>query len=692
MKTLESACGASLASKPTYAGIPDEFRRLRVFIPFKLITEVGKAKKRKQAVNPRTLKEGDWNNPNDFVSFDEALALVKENSHLFGVGISFKSRPMINGLYLTGIDLDNIFDDTKSIKSHHQILLDSIDGFVEKSISGQGRHIFVLTKENLHNSKDHINGVEIFSNNGFIALTGAVDSLFSKPFGVKPQSIELLLPYQSRSKEAYDAFALDDDRDPQMSNEELRDLVMALRPSDSGRDTWIKIGMICHHQTKGSFEGLEIWKEYSDQGYENPVVYGLPASISDMEYQWNSFNLNLPDRRYVTHKTLKYWLNNCTTCEVHPQTIDDFYSLEEASATEFIIDGLIAEGIFILAGPSGIGKTTLLLPLAAKAAHLCTDDDELKPRLRRPVLYLTEDKKQAVRILSGLKKHCGVKVSDQEFNNWLKVRETRRMSKEQIADVIEKFADQNQIYSKDLKGNDVLIPPLIIADTLAATLDLEDENNNAQVSKFISAIKQACSKTGTSLWLVAHTSKINSRKDIDSQSARGASAFGGDAHGTGFIIKDEVGSLDRRYLVMAKKRYEADFNELCFTTERFEIEVKNRLGQIFKEYYRVGFASKSSIENRKQEARAIQLSKHESEILKAIHESGLTYVTKSALGALMGAPSGARYQKLAGVVDKLILDKRLLSVTSSEAKARGVELAGNVREVLMINKGIDFSI
>ena len=228
------------------------------------------------------------------------------------------------------------------------------------------------------------------------------------------------------------------------------------------------------------------------------------------------------------------------------------YDLEETAATEYVIDRIIGERIFVLSRQSGIGKTTLLLPLAALAAHICVIDHPLKPILRRPVLYLTEDRKQAVRILSGLRKHCGVNMSTTEMNPWFKIRETHRMNKDETAQLIQRFAEENKMYMKDVNGNDVLIPLLIVADTVAATLDLDDENNNSEVSKYISNIKSACSDTGASLWLIAHISKGMNRSQVSDMSARGASAFGTDAHGTCFVIKDDTGDEERRFLILGK--------------------------------------------------------------------------------------------------------------------------------------------
>jgi RecA-family ATPase len=667
---------AANAHALSYASIPTQMRALRAYVPYILMpSKKGDGKQRKQAINPRTLKALDWNNPQDFVTLDRAEALLAANPRLNGVGICFKGQPIVDNCYLFGVDLDGVVNNDGSIFPHHLSILNQAHGYVETSVSGNGRHIFVLSDTPMKDFKCHDLGVELFASNGFIALTGNIDAKFNKPLSSKfnPAVLE---PYKKNWQSNFDAFAADAQRDPEMSDEELRELVMSIRPPDIGRDFWIKMGMAIHHQTYGSDVGLEIWTDYSNLGYDNPEIYGTPAPDSELDYQWRSFKKSVQSSSMVTHKTLRYFAKR----GAHSELIDledSPYDLEEAVATEFVIDGFIAEGIFILAGESGVGKTTLLLPLAALAAHLCVDDHALKPRLKRPVLYLTEDKKQAKFILMGLRKHCGVTKDDAEFNRWLVIKETKRMGKDRIAKLIREFAGKHKEYMRDVDGNLVLIPPLIVADTVAATFDLEDENNNAQVSKFISEVKLACSETGASLWLVAHIAKAINRDEVKNMSARGASAFGADAHGTGFIIKDEKSDSNKRFLIMGKKRYESEFNEVSFTTQTYETWVKNRLGQELPETYRVGTVERSSREDRKSQANQIQLDKEVRAVIASMHKETHSYYTKTLIGALTGMGTGPKYQKLQGLLDKLVADGRLIALTPSEAKAMGAKLAVN---------------
>ena len=118
MTNLHAVEGVLLTQKPTYASIPTSMRSLRAFVPYLLIpTTDGKSKWRKQAINPKTCKAVDWNNPADFVTMDQALELLWSHPNFHGIGMCFKGKPMINGRYLVGIDLDGVYEENSQIQN-----------------------------------------------------------------------------------------------------------------------------------------------------------------------------------------------------------------------------------------------------------------------------------------------------------------------------------------------------------------------------------------------------------------------------------------------------------------------------------------------------------------------------------------------------------------------------------------------
>lgn len=224
---------------------------------------------------------------------------------------------------------------------------------------------------------------------------------------------------------------------------------------------------------------------------------------------------------------------------------------------EWAVDGFLAQrGITAIAATAGAGKTTSLVPLSATVAGL-VKDSLLIVELRRKVVYVTEDSNQVKRLLHGLLKHVSGH-SDEEFREWFIVVPAKRLGPEAMAKAITTYRERYS-YEASEEFNRYVVEPLIVLDTSNATLDLDNENDNALVGRVIASIKEAVGKAG--VWLVCHSSKACSREDIRDMSARGASAFSGDCNTTAFLIKEEK-IENKRFLILGKTRFEPDFTEI----------------------------------------------------------------------------------------------------------------------------------
>ena len=71
----------------------------------------------------------------------------------------------------------------------------------------------------------------------------------------------------------------------------------------------------------------------------------------------------------------------------------------------WLLPGVIPQGLTMISGSQGVGKTTAVLPLAMVAAGLF--DSDLAPHHWRHVIYVTEDVDQANRIVSGIARFGG---------------------------------------------------------------------------------------------------------------------------------------------------------------------------------------------------------------------------------------------------------------------------------------------
>lgn len=257
------------------------------------------------------------------------------------------------------------------------------------------------------------------------------------------------------------------------------------------------------------------------------------------------------------------------------------YDIEHLRPVEFVIDGYLANKVTVIAGPPGVGKTSLLVPLAAHAAHLCPTTSDLRPVLRRRVAYITEDPGQVERILYGLRKHGVINADASDFKFWFDVIPARRVPSHMVANMVENIREEKTVTAGSSMNN-YKVEPLIILDTSNATIDLDNENDNSEAGKAIASIKEVLGEAA--LWVVAHTSKVASRDDIQQMSARGAGAFEGDANAVAYIINVE----STRFMVLGKRRFEADFTELKFESHAHHEEVTAPWGQQQKVWYRYG--------------------------------------------------------------------------------------------------------
>lgn len=220
----------------------------------------------------------------------------------------------------------------------------------------------------------------------------------------------------------------------------------------------------------------------------------------------------------------------------------------------WLLPGFVAEGVAVIAGGHGVGKTTTLLPMALAVAGIHDAGYPLAPKHWRHVVYITEDPAQAQRIVVGLLRSLGIKPAFAAER--LHLVEAKRMAPLAAVRVGELYRHR---FSRT--EQDVELLPLVVMDTMSATLDVESENDNAQLSSAIAALKQQFA--GLPVWLVAHLAKASvNRSDVHNLSARGASAIEADAHQVLYLVREKEDLDAPRWLVRGKTRFEAKWSEL----------------------------------------------------------------------------------------------------------------------------------
>lgn len=336
------------------------------------------------------------------------------------------------------------------------------------------------------------------------------------------------------------------------------------------------------------------------------------------------------------------------------------YTVERPKPIEYCLDGFIADGITVIAGAPGVGKTTILVTLAATVAHL-TKGGLDHPALRRPAIYVTEDKRQVERELYAMTQRGMIKASHEEVRHWFRIVQAIRKEPEAIGNMVANIIAEFSLNHE----SGYLVKPLTVLDTVSANIDLDNENDNAEVGKAIAYIKQA--NDGAPLWLTAHTAKAMKRDDVQNLSVRGAGAFEGDANAVAYIFKEQAEDL--RFMKLGKHRYEADFAEIEFKTQTFNEAVPCPWGGFQSIWYRCGLPQKSSKAKREEYAKA-QQEAHRDERMAEIQEAIIKRLQSVQGGSLLKTQLRERLGMRAADVNMAIADMVDRGILKEERKGR----------------------
>ena len=252
------------------------------------------------------------------------------------------------------------------------------------------------------------------------------------------------------------------------------------------------------------------------------------------------------------------------------------------ASTEFVIDGVLAAGMTLLAGGWGAGKTSQLVPLMCRAAWLCHDDDELKPKLRRKVIYITEDVGQVRMILRAMydRGEFGKRADDLE--DYFKIVEAERMQASLIARASTEYARLTTRNASEETKQEYDAKPVVVFDTRSAIIHLNDENDNTEAGAVIATLRQGL--PSYPMVIVGHLSKALKRADTKDMSGRGAGAWEADVQQVLYLANDDgVRFLD---VASPKHRFATKIDGLTFESVGATIETVDVLGStVFEDVF-----------------------------------------------------------------------------------------------------------
>jgi hypothetical protein len=390
---------------------------------------------------------------------------------------------------------------------------------------------------------------------------------------------------------------------------------------DCDYDQWIELGQALH--TEFGEAGLGPWMTWSMAGNKF-------AGTKDIEVHWKSFHQG----KGVGIGTLFKHAKDCgweapTKQAERKSAVEDFaavisqaqgdapvatdtqevkgwperqLSIGQIKPIRYMVKGFWAHSFMVLAGQPGIGKTTAVISLCMVMAGLQAKDCELTATKKRKTIIVTEDSDQVERTLTGYARHYGISAAS--LSDWFVIIDAKRSN---VKDLL--MLAHNVIHHTIDN-----VRPLLVLDTANATMDIDNENDNSEVGAYIAALKQTIYiQLDTPVCIITHTNKTISKSDSDA-TARGASAFTGDATLTGVLFEDETKT---RYMRLVKTRYQPNFREIKFNSDVFADTVLDEDGDIQEQMVLLVVPAMSSEEDRRQAANDRQSDKRQQQVQDA---------------------------------------------------------------------------
>jgi hypothetical protein len=535
-----------------------------------------------------------------------------------------QQRPIISasGNYLVCLDVD-----MKHASGPTNVAIQRMAKYVkqnkmltEVSVSGRGRHVFlwvqppkesdqVLPKYKLGGGQE----LEVFglpnSAGKSVLLSGksvvgefqeAVD-LYAllQDWGIIEQH-QLQEPKPVAPSQSFDFTQLGS----RLDDSDLDRAIKALHhiSPDCDYDQWIELGQALH--TEFGEAGLGPWMTWSMAGNKF-------AGTKDIETHWKSFHQGkgVGIGTLFKHAKDNGWEAPTKQAE-RKSAVEDFaavigqapvatdapevkgwpertLTIGQIKPIRYMVKGFWAHSFMVLAGQPGIGKTTAVISLCMVMAGLQAKDCALTATKKRKTIIVTEDSDQVERTLTGYARHYG--ISADSLSQWFVIIDAKRSN---VKDLL--MLAHNVIHHTIDN-----VRPLLVLDTANATMDIDNENDNSEVGSYIAALKQTIYiQLDTPVCIITHTNKTISKSDSDA-TARGASAFTGDATLTGILFEDETKT---RYMRLVKTRYQPNFREIKFQSDVFADTVLDEDGDIQEQMVLLVVPAMSSEDDRRQAA------------------------------------------------------------------------------------------
>ncbi|GEM_PF-6951745 len=263
----------------------------------------------------------------------------------------------------------------------------------------------------------------------------------------------------------------------------------------------------------------------------------------------------------------------------------DYRSIPKAQ--KYVVDGMITEGVSVLASYPAGGKTSAMVSAGVNVAgaHRKFNDPFSVPitvTKSRHVVYFTEHPQQVGMLLNAMVAKGW--IDEELLHERFHIVSAKRSNAENLANLADIFHGQRYTLSMERNGVKIDVSPWVIFDTTSAMINLDDENSNSAWSQALAILKEAY--TDIPLTLVAHTSKAGKgASDATKLTTRGGSALEGDATQIMFLtIEDEQRYID---VASGKHRFVRVSDAFKIDSEIVEVDVVNEFNERLTENVRI---------------------------------------------------------------------------------------------------------
>ena len=510
--------------------IPKQLKALPHWRPYKLIPPLKPGDKpgKTPLSAHNLLVSNNTANTDDCTTFEVAKTMLlrelekdPEKRQFHGIGMSLTGA---NDLLV--IDLDKVVLPDGSIKPHAQEILGSIAGFVERSVSGTGFHIFTTSKDWMSgNQSNHEQGVEVFRDAKYIAITGDEDEGFSKPIPSESVSTHVLNQY-FHPKSAQSDFETYKPFDPAWTVERIESELFSFFPDELDYETWLDIGMALHHQTNGAYEGYESFDKLSMRGSNYPQP-GQPTTWD----KWESFGKS-PSKNLKTIGSLIHF-KQCFEQErlyknprAEPLLAKVGDARRQIKKIDWLVEGMIKQQSLVMFGgmPSG-GKTYLAVELMLSVASGKPFLGQYQVKQGDALFIACEGRDSVLRRVGAWNhmKNGGVDVENAYIS-----------SREMVVTAPETADISIEQYVKAIEVEDIR-PKVIFIDTMNYSLGSAKENDANDMTNYFRRIAhRLINKFACVVVLLHHTSK-------DGADIRGSSTIRGALDALFLVSRDTAG-------------------------------------------------------------------------------------------------------------------------------------------------------